>query len=92
MTGSDTYVTFILKQGDVEITRMQPWQAISFDKTLSGEYILEAELSGDAKFSPILGRSPQLMTAKLANSANYISRAFACGANKRVMITTLLLI
>lgn len=88
MTGSDTYVTFILKQGDVEITRMQPWQAISFDKTLSGEYILEAELSGDAKFSPILGRSPQLMTAKLANSANYISRAFACGANKRVMITT----
>ena len=88
MTGSDTYVTFILKQGDVEITRMQPWQAISFDKTLSGEYILEAELSGDAKFSPILGRSPQLMTAKLANSANYISRAFACGANKRIMITT----
>ena len=87
-TSSDTYVTFILKQNDVETARMQAWQAIPFNTILSGEYTLEAELTGSAKYSPVLGRYPQLVTGKIAITGDYVSRAFSCGQNKRVMVTT----
>ena len=87
-TNSDTYATFILKKDDTEIARMQAWQAIPFANILSGEYELLAELSGDSKHSPILGRYPQLVTGKLNIRGDYVSRAFSCGQNKRVMITT----
>ncbi|MBQ7577239.1 MAG: DUF4815 domain-containing protein [Synergistaceae bacterium] len=87
-TSSDTYVTFILKQNNTEVARMQAWQVISFDTALNGVYKLEAELSGSAKYSPVLGRYPQLLTSKLKSTGNYVSRAFTCGQNKQVMIST----
>ena len=87
-TNSDTYVTFVLKKNDVEVARMQAWQAIAFDSVLSGEYSLEAELTGSSKYSPILGRMPQLAIGKLNIRGDYVSRAFSCGSNKRVMIST----
>ncbi len=87
-TGADTYVTFVLKQNNVEIARMQAWQVISLENSLSGNYTLEAEISGSAKYSPVLGRYPQLFTGKLQTSGSYISRAFACGQGKQIMIST----
>lgn len=87
-TSSDTYVTFVLRKNNVEVARMQAWQVISFEAALSGVYTLEAELVGDNKYSPVLGRYPQLMTGKVASSGDYISRAFVCGQNKQVMIST----
>ena len=87
-TSSDTYVTFVLKKDNVEVARMQAWQVISFEAVLTGVYSLEAELVGNTKYSPVLGRYPQLMTAKVASSGDYISRAFVCGQNKQVMIST----
>ena len=87
-TSSDTYVTFILKQNNTEVARMQAWQVISFDTALNGVYELKAELSGSAKYSPVLGRYPQLLTSKLKLTGDYVSRAFTCGQNKRVMIST----
>ena len=87
-TNSNTYITFILKKEDTEVAQMQAWQPIAFSTILNGEYTLEAELTGDSKYSPILGRCPQLVTGKLAITGDYISRAFTCGQNKKVMITT----
>ena len=85
-TNSNTYVTFVLKQNDTEVARMQAWQPIAFSTILNGEYTLEAELEGDAKHSPILGRFPQLVTGKLNITGDYISRAFSCGQNKKIMV------
>jgi len=87
-TNSDTYVTFILKQNDTETARMQAWQHIAFNTVLSGEYTLLAELSGSSKFSPVLGRCPQIITGSLGITGDYVSRAFSCGQNKKIMITT----
>ena len=87
-TDTDTYITFILKQNGSEIARMQAWQAISFESALNGDYTLEAEILGNTNYSPVLGRCPQLLTGKLQNSGNYISRAFTCGQNKQIMIST----
>ena len=84
----ETNVTFILKQNNTEVARMQAWQVISFDTALNGVYELKAELSGSAKYSPVLGRYPQLLTSKLKLTGDYVSRAFTCGQNKRVMIST----
>ena len=85
-TNSNTYVTFILKQNDTEIARMQAWQSIAFNTILSGEYTLEAQLEGDTTHSPILGRYPQLVTGQLNILGDYVSRAFTCGQNKKIMV------
>ncbi len=87
-TGADTDATFILKKGSVEVARMQAWQNISFSEALDGTYSLSVELFGDAKYSPLLGRMPQILKAKIASTGDYVSRAFTCGMGKQVMITT----
>ena len=87
-TGADTDATFVLMKDNVEVTRMQAWQGISFDQPLSGEYTLSVELFGDSKYSPMLGRTPQILTAKIAATGDYISRSFTCGSGKRVMVST----
>ena len=87
-TGADTDATFILKKGSVEVARMQAWQNISFSEPLNGTYSLSVELFGDSKYSPLLGRMPQILKAKIANTGDYVSRAFVCGMGKQVMITT----
>ena len=87
-TGAETAATFILTKDGAEVARMQAWQTVSFDAALTGEHVLSVELSGDAKHSPILGRSPQLLTGKVGTTGDYVSRSFACGADKRVMVST----
>ena len=87
-TGNDTDATFILKQGNSETARMQAWQKISFDTPLTGDYSVSAELFGDNIFSPILGRSPQLLAEKIASTGDYVSRAFSCGNGRRVLVST----
>ena len=87
-TGADTDATFVLMKDNVEVSRMQAWQGISFDQPLNGEYSLSVELYGDNKYSPVLGRAPQILTAKIAATGDYVSRSFSCGTGKRVMVST----
>ena len=87
-TGADTDATFVLMKDNVEVARMQAWQGISFDQPLNGEYTLGVELFGDEKYSPMLGREPQILTAKIAETGDYVSRSFACGTGRRVMVCT----
>ena len=87
-TGADTDATFVLTKDNVEVSRMQAWQGISFEQPLNGEYNLSVELFGDEKFSPLLGRNPQILTAQIAQTGDYVSRSFTCGTGRRVMIST----
>ena len=87
-TGADTDATFVLMKDNVEVSRMQAWQGISFEQPLSGEYSLSVELFGDAKYSPLLGRMPQILTAKIASTGDYVSRSFTCGTGRMVMVST----
>lgn len=87
-TGSTTDVTFVVSKGGAEVARMQAGQALPFEAALEGEHEVRAELFGDEKCSPILGRDPQLVTGKIGTTGDYISRAFKCGAGKKIMVTT----
>ncbi len=87
-TGPTTDVTFVVSKGENEAARMQAGQPLSFDTPLDGSYSLKAELFGDEKFSPVLGRDPQLITGKIRQVGDYVSRAFRCGVDKKVMVTT----
>ncbi len=87
-TGIDTDVTFVIFKEDTEIARVQAGQALAFDVPLEGMYSVKAELFGSTKYSPILGRDPQMVTGTIGRTGDYVSRAFRCGVGKRVMVTT----
>ena len=64
------------------------WQNVQLTTPLNGTgYQFKLVLKGDSKFSPIVGRDPQLMVGKLQTSGSYYSRSFSCGSNKKVMVT-----
>ncbi|GHV50466.1 hypothetical protein FACS1894216_02720 [Synergistales bacterium] len=79
--------TFILRQGSVDVARVQPGQTLSLSEKLTGDYSLFAELTGEADFSPILYGGAQLIAGIQRDTADYVSRAFVCGINKRVIVT-----
>ena len=79
---------FILRKAGRDVARMQAWQAVAFAEPLEGEHELVLELRGDARNTPIVGRDPQLATAKIQTKGDYVSRSFPCGTGRRVMVTT----
>jgi hypothetical protein len=79
--------TFVLKQGSTEVARIQPGRTISMTAKLSGTYTLLVELTGETNLSPVLYSGVQLVQGKLRHTADYVSRAFICGANKRILVT-----
>jgi hypothetical protein len=86
-TSIDTDITFILSQDEHEVARMQANQLLSLAAPLDGIYKVFADLYGSAKFSPLLGRDPQMITGKLQLTGDYVSRAFRCGSDRRIMVT-----
>jgi hypothetical protein len=84
---ANTDATFIVKQGNAEIARIQPGQTLSIPETLNGDYELYAQLNGGVDFSPLLYSGVQLVQGKLGQTANYVSRAFPCGPNKAALVT-----
>jgi hypothetical protein len=79
--------TFVLKQGSTEVARIQPGRTVSMTAKLSGTYTLSVELTGETNLSPVLYSGVQLVQGKLRDTADYVSRAFPCGANKQVVAT-----
>lgn len=86
-TGATTDVTFVLEKEGAEVVRLQAWQALAFPAPLEGEHKLYADIFGSERFSPILGRDPQLLSGKIGTTGSYVSRAFVCGNGKKVMVT-----
>ena len=88
-TSSSTGIEFILKNSSgVIVGTSEPWQSMMFETPLTGTYTLLARLNGESKYSPILGRDPQIIIGSIQSTGDYISRAFACGTSKKVRITT----
>jgi hypothetical protein len=79
--------TFVLKKAGVEAARVQPGQTLSLTDKYQGLHELFAELSGSADFSPVLYGGMQLVAGKQRDTADYVSRAFPCGAGRRVLAT-----
>jgi hypothetical protein len=79
--------TFVLKQGGAEAARIQPGRTISMTAKLNGTYTLSVELTGETNLSPVLYSGVQLVQGKLRDTADYVSRAFPCGADRRVLVT-----
>ena len=78
----------ILDKNNNQIATCSAWQNVQLNQALSGTgYKFRLVLKGDNKFSPIVGRDPQIMVGKLQSSGSYYSRSFSCGSNKKVMIT-----
>lgn len=87
-TGANTDAQIVITDNNgVVVAKTQAWQSTSFDTALDGKYKIDLVLKGDAKYSPIVSRDPQLITAKIQSSGTYVSRGFTCGTNKKVMIT-----
>ena len=86
-TSANTEATFVLKSGNTEVARIQPGQTLSLTEKLSGVYTLLVELSGEENLSPVLYSGVQLIQGKLRDTADYVSRAFPCGADKQVLVT-----
>ena len=88
-TSPNTNVEFVLKNAsnNAEVGSAQAYQVMNFDEPLNGTYTLYARLSGETKYSPILGRDPQIVIGSIKSSGSYVSRSFACGSNKKVRVT-----
>jgi hypothetical protein len=84
---SSAEATFILKKAGVEVARVQPGQTLSLTDKYQGDHDLFVELSGSADFSPVLYGGMQLVAGKQRDTADYVSRAFPCGAGHRVLVT-----
>lgn len=78
----------ILDKNNNQIATCSAWQNVQLNQALKGTgYKFRLVLKGDNKFSPIVGRDPQIMVGKLQSNGSYYSRSFSCGSNKKVMIT-----
>jgi hypothetical protein len=60
---------------------------MSLTTKLSGTYTLLVELTGETNLSPVLYSGVQLVQGKLRDTADYVSRAFPCGADKKILVT-----
>ena len=83
-----TEVTFVLtdKSSGIELARVQPGQLLSMPEAVTGEFYVDAELTGESALSPVLYDCAQIVMASLQPTGSYVSRAFPCGADKIVMI------
>jgi hypothetical protein len=86
-TSEDTDVTFVLSQGGNEVARMQANQIMPFASPFEGVYQISADLFGSRYYSPLFGYDPQMLTGKLHLTGDYVSRAFRCGSDRKIMVT-----
>ncbi|MBF0454938.1 MAG: DUF4815 domain-containing protein [Magnetococcales bacterium] len=87
LTGPDTEITLTLNNADGEAVRAQAGEPINLSQRLAGSYALKAELSGSDWRSPVLYPGVQAVLGNLSESADYISRAIPCGADRTISFT-----
>jgi hypothetical protein len=87
LTGPETEITLTLSNPDGEAVRAQAGQPVNLTNRLSGNYDLKAQLSGSDWRSPVLYPGVQAILGDLSESADYISRAITCGANRSISFT-----
>lgn len=83
-TSEVTDMRFVVKKAatDTEPEKrfeVQDDRGLNLDEKLTGDLQVEAHLSGDSKFSPVLMPNPQMALGTIAETATYFSRAIPCG-------------
>ncbi|WP_068087492.1 DUF4815 domain-containing protein [Polycladidibacter stylochi] len=85
---AETRVELILTRPDSSEIRMLPGEVINLPEELNEELQVSVELVGTNAASPVMLASPQLVLAQIEQSGSYVSRAFKCGDNRTVEITS----
>lgn len=85
---ASTEVEFVFTKPDNSEIRVFANQPIELADEINDDLDLKAVLKGDAGASPVLFSNIQVINSKLEQTGDYISRAFRCGANKTIEITT----
>lgn len=81
-----TDVQYRLTMPDASTITVADGQAIQLASAVSGNIGVEAILTGNAKFSPVLHPGSQLVVGQVAETANYVTRAIPGGSSVAVKV------
>ncbi|EFO33213.1 putative virulence-associated protein [Roseibium sp. TrichSKD4] len=84
-----TEVELIFERENGGELKSAPGQVISLSEVLDEELTVKAVLKGTQEATPILFPNIQIVLGKLVETERYVSRAFTCGNDMTVEITTL---
>ena len=85
---SDTDVRFeFLEEGQSKALSVQEWQPNNLVELITKPVTVKVCLSGSTRFSPILYAGAQALFGKLAQTADYISRAIQCKSQGKITVT-----
>lgn len=83
---TDTDVEFVITDETGKENVISEESAISLQEELSGDVSLKARLKGTTKHSPMLFKGVQLLLGKMAQTADYVTRAIPAGINTTIRI------
>ena len=69
-----------------QVVRLTDGQVVWLATPFTGQLKVRARITGDANAAAVLGPGVQLIAAKLADSATYITRTVAASGNNRVIV------
>lgn len=84
---ADTEVTLTLTDPTGKAFQIADGQVVSLEARLSGQVAVTATLKGSATRSPLLFPGIQTILGKLKDTATYVSRQIAAGANVKASVT-----
>ncbi|PID66589.1 MAG: hypothetical protein CR975_02115 [Gammaproteobacteria bacterium] len=84
--GGGDNVTIVATMPDGRVLHLADGQTTAFNEPISGEITFTAKLMGTTTTAPILHKHIQVITGKIKNTGNYITRAIPAGANCRVRV------
>ncbi|KAA6405670.1 DUF4815 domain-containing protein [Candidatus Tokpelaia sp.] len=84
LPSSDCSVVFEVERPSGTIYQLLPMQVLHLTEYVSETIKIRAILKGTETLSPVLYAPVELVTGHIAESATYISRAFALGENARI--------
>lgn len=79
-------VIFKLTLPGVIIKRVAAEQPIALTAAITGSILVEAELYGEAQFTPILARDVQLLYGTIQSTGTYVGRAILAGTDVRAKV------
>lgn len=82
--GTEIEVQLVAPNGDVYPTG--PNVNVALPASITGNVTPKVKLTGTSKLSPILAPALQLVAGALQSPGNYVSRAFAAGADSRIVV------
>lgn len=83
---SSALVEYQLTLPDTSVLTVSDGQPVRLAAPITGNILISAVLHGTADVSPVLLQGTQLVVGRVAETANYVSRAVPAGQNVRVKV------